>query len=109
MNANSALVMLTPLALSLANHLWQSTLVACVVGLLTLALRRNHPGARYWLWMAASLKFLVPFSLLMILGGQLGSLRQPPQTRQAAAVSFVAIEQFSEPFNDIPNQAATQG
>src|SRR5216683_2380966 len=52
----------------LGNHLWQSTLVALMAGLLTLALRKHHARSRYWLWLAASLKFLVPFSLLVELG-----------------------------------------
>src|ERR1035437_6450120 len=45
-----------------ANHLWQSTGFAAVAVLLALALRANHARARYWLWLAASVKFLVPFS-----------------------------------------------
>ena len=50
---------------AMGNHLWQSTVFAAVAGLLTLVLRKNHAGARYWLWMAASIKFLLPFSLLV--------------------------------------------
>jgi uncharacterized protein (TIGR03435 family) len=53
---------------ALANHLWQSTLFAGVAGLLTLALGANSAHVRYRLWLAASLKFLVPFALLMYLG-----------------------------------------
>ena len=41
-----------------ANHLWQSTLFAALAGLLTLAFRRNRAQVRYWLWLAASVKFL---------------------------------------------------
>ncbi len=55
----------------LVNHLWQSTLVACVVGLLMLILRKNRAAVRHGLWLAASVKFLVPFSLLIGLGSQL--------------------------------------
>ena len=51
----------------LLNHLWQSTLFAAAVALLTLALRNNHARARHRLWLIASLKFLVPFSLLVSL------------------------------------------
>jgi hypothetical protein len=51
--------------LPIANHLWQSTLFAGTAGLLTLALRRNPARVRHWVWVAASLKFLVPFSLLV--------------------------------------------
>jgi bla regulator protein blaR1 len=47
--------------LPLANHLWQSTLFATVAGLLTLALRKNRAQTRYCLWLAASVKFLIPF------------------------------------------------
>jgi uncharacterized protein (TIGR03435 family) len=55
-----------------ANHLWQSTLLAGVAGLLTLALRKNRAGVRYWLWMTASVKFLIPLALLMALGSRVG-------------------------------------
>jgi len=57
------------LAPSFADHLWQSTLFAGATGLLTLVLRKNSARLRYSLWLAASLKFLVPFSLLVALGG----------------------------------------
>ena len=49
---------------ALLDHLWQSTLFLCVAGGLTLALRRNGARARYWLWFAASMKFLVPVAAL---------------------------------------------
>jgi len=52
----------------LGNHLWQSTLFAGMVFLVTLLLRRKRPSLRYALWTAASMKFLVPFSLLVGLG-----------------------------------------
>src|SRR4030095_11842120 len=54
-----------------ANHLWQSTLVAALAGLLTLMFKRNRAQVRYWLWLAASLKFLIPFTALIALGPQL--------------------------------------
>jgi hypothetical protein len=50
---------------AVANHLWQSTIFAAAAAVLTLALRKNHARTRYWLWLAASVKFLVPFSLLV--------------------------------------------
>jgi bla regulator protein BlaR1 len=55
----------------LTNHLWQSTLFAAAAGLLTLAFRKNHAQVRYWLWFSASVKFLVPFALLLSLGSHL--------------------------------------
>ena len=64
--------MIAVLGQSLANHLWQSTLVAGFAGVLTLALRTNHARTRHWLWLAASCKFLIPFSLLVGIGSHLG-------------------------------------
>ena len=51
------------------NHLWQSTLCLAIVALLTLACRDNRAHVRHWLWLAASVKFLVPFAPLMAIGG----------------------------------------
>jgi beta-lactamase regulating signal transducer with metallopeptidase domain len=53
---------------ALFDHLWQSTLFAAVLGLLTLAFRKDRAAVRYGLWFAASLKFLLPFSALLALG-----------------------------------------
>ena len=53
----------------LANHLWQSTLFAAAAALLSLALRNDRAAIRYVIWLAASLKFLVPFSSLVSVGG----------------------------------------
>jgi hypothetical protein len=52
----------------LVNHLWQSSVFALAVWLLTLALRRSQARIRYVLWMLASVKFLLPFSLLVAVG-----------------------------------------
>ncbi len=55
----------------LTNHLWQSTLFAVAAGLLTVAFRGNKAQVRHWLWFSASMKFLLPFALLMSLGSHL--------------------------------------
>jgi bla regulator protein BlaR1 len=55
----------------LTNHLWQSTLFAVAAGSVTIVFRANRAQIRYWLWFSASLKFLIPFSLLMVFGSQL--------------------------------------
>jgi bla regulator protein BlaR1 len=54
----------------LASHLWQSTLFTVVAGVMTLVLRCNQARVRYWLWLAASYKFLLPFSWLVGIGHQ---------------------------------------
>ena len=56
----------------IANHLWQSTVFAALVALVTRGFRANRAAVRYALWLAASIKFLVPFALLVTLGGWLG-------------------------------------
>src|SRR5580704_15258061 len=78
-----------------ANHLWQSTVFAILAALLTLTLRKNHARARCWLWQAASLKFLVPFSLLIGLGSHLPWLRSSEGTPIGL---YSAMEQVSQPF-----------
>jgi TonB family protein len=59
---------------SLASHLWQSTLFAVVAGLLTLTMRQERARVRYWLWLAASVKFLVPFEGLSVMGSRFASV-----------------------------------
>ena len=53
---------------AILNHLWQSTVFAGIAWLLTLTLKKNRAQTRYWLWFAASMKFLVPFTALVSLG-----------------------------------------
>ena len=85
---------------ALAAHLWQSTAFACAAGLLTLAFRPNRAQVRYWLWLAASLKFLLPFTALMSLGSQVHwdpAARQV--ARQIAPPQFsIAMERMAQPF-----------
>ncbi|HEV8612487.1 MAG TPA: hypothetical protein VGQ73_03185, partial [Gemmatimonadales bacterium] len=78
----------------LANHLWQSTLSAAVAGLLALVLRKNRAQTRYWLWLAASFKFLIPFSLLVSIGSLFEWQSAPP----AALPLQSALGQISQPF-----------
>jgi beta-lactamase regulating signal transducer with metallopeptidase domain len=56
------------------DHLWQSTLFAVVIALMMPLFARQSAGLRFWLWFAASVKFLFPFSLLIWLGGFLPAL-----------------------------------
>lgn len=83
-----------------ANHLWQTTLfgvAACAFGLLL----RNAPArVRSWIWLAASLKFLVPFSLLIALGGVIASTR--PASRALEPASFYSVDSLSQPFTYTP-------
>lgn len=80
----------------MTNHLWQSTVFAVAAGLLTLAFRKNRAQVRYWLWLSASLKFLLPFSLLISLGSYI-KWAPADQTNATPAVSYTMV-QFTQPF-----------
>ena len=80
--------------IALANHLWQSTLFALAAGAITILLRRNSASARYAVWLAASVKFLIPFSLLAGLGARSAWLLGPTIAPQFTS----AIGQISHPF-----------
>jgi beta-lactamase regulating signal transducer with metallopeptidase domain len=79
---------------ALLDHLWQSTLFAAMAGLLTLTLRRNGARIRFWLWFAASMKFLLPFSVLAALGGVAARLYPVAIT----APHILALQPAAEPF-----------
>lgn len=68
-------------------HLWQSTVFAVLITAAALVCRRNPAGTRFWLWLAASVKFLVPFSLLYALG----ALAPTPIPSRAAALRIERI------------------
>jgi bla regulator protein BlaR1 len=81
----------------LPNHLWQSTLFAVTAGLLAIAFRKDQAQIRYWLWLSASLKFLVPFSLLMSLGSH---LEWGPTAKIAKQPVSFTVVQITEPLPD---------
>ena len=79
---------------SASSHLVQSTLVAGAAALLTLAFRANRAQVRFWLWLSASLKFLIPFALLSIAGSHIRAWGPASSVEGigAAAPSFLAAE-----------------
>jgi bla regulator protein BlaR1 len=96
--------MMTDLSAAAGNHLWQSTIFALLAGAAALALRGVPARSRYWLWFAASLKFLVPFSLLISTGTGLAPKRsnyaelQPPP--------YYEFDAVSQPFTFTPQALA---
>jgi bla regulator protein BlaR1 len=78
---------------AIGDHLWQSTLFALAAGLLTLVLRRNRASDRYLVWLAASIKFLVPFSLLVDIGGHLAWSQPVTQ-----GWLYFAVNEIGQPF-----------
>jgi bla regulator protein BlaR1 len=88
------------------DHLWQSTLVTAAIALLTLALRHTLAKTRYWIWFAASLKFLIPFAALTSVGARFGwrELRLPTPVEWMSAIE-AAGQPFSTPLTDIVPRA----
>jgi uncharacterized protein (TIGR03435 family) len=80
------------------NHLWQSTLFAAGAALSALLFRRHQARVRHAVWLAASIKFLVPFAVLAALGGQLSwrTVEVVPYQDGPSAVVSVVSEPFSQ-------------
>lgn len=89
---------------ALSNHLWQSTLFVIAAGALALALRKNGAHVRHAIWIVASLKFLVPFSLVMSLGSALSAPTPVAATWQTpirpTSNLAVAVDRVAQPFTD---------
>ena len=85
------------------DHLWQTTAFVAVVWVTTLALWKNAARVRYGLWLAGSVKFLVPFSLLM----GLGSLLPAPQSvvTGTEAPVYSAVDVVTQPFREVATAA----
>jgi uncharacterized protein (TIGR03435 family) len=91
------------------NHLWQTTVFAVVIALAVTALRRNSPRLRYWLWLTASLKFLIPFSLIVSTGARIQlppKPLSPPQAATVAQISTYLVEPASLLTTAVPVRAA---
>ncbi len=87
---------------AMTNHLWQSTVFALAAALLTLACHKNRAQVRYWLWLSASLKFLVPFALLISLGDHLANaLGAPSNAPEMTAPVALTMMQIARPFPDV--------
>jgi len=73
----------------LANHVWQSTIVAAASALFALLLRNNSARVRYCVWFVAAMKFLIPFSLVVAIGHQF-------EWRDAPAITQLPISTVAE-------------
>ncbi len=91
---------------AVGNHLWQSTLFALLAWLLARILKKNGPGIRYCVWLAASLKFLIPFAMAGVLAGY---VRWPASPMMKANLPVLRIlnQPLSEAGPFSPNRAAT--
>lgn len=77
------------------DHLWQSTLFAAAAVVVAMLLKRHSAALRYWIWLMASAKFLVPIAALVAIGGY-------SSWRSVEIVPYsegpVLIETVSQPF-----------
>jgi beta-lactamase regulating signal transducer with metallopeptidase domain len=78
------------------DHIWQSSLIAGGIALLTLLFRGNGAAVRFWLWFVASLKFLVPFAVLAVAGEYFSRLFPASLPRSILAIQ-PAAEKLSAP------------
>ena len=101
------------MAAFLLTHLWQSTLVLIGAWALAWVCRNNGAAVRYWIWFVASMKFLVPLTVLQQLGDLLGrSLPEPLLVDVALIESANAMFAPSVPHSlnvahDMPSQIAS--
>jgi bla regulator protein blaR1 len=91
---------LSAVSTAVANHLWQSTFFAILAAVVTLAVRKNQARVRHHLWLAASLKFLAPFSLLMSLGSHMARLHSSAGSQP---VFYFVLQTMSQPFHQVPD------
>ncbi len=82
-------------AAPLINHLWQSTVVFALAWLLTLFLRNNPARVRYAVWLLASCKFVIPFTLLFNLGARWA---KPLAGKPAGSALYTMADQVAQPF-----------
>jgi beta-lactamase regulating signal transducer with metallopeptidase domain/ketosteroid isomerase-like protein len=79
---------------AIGNHIWQTTVFVMATWLVTLSLRQNAARVRFALWSVASVKFLIPFSLLISIGS-----RMPyPSAAIKPGATFSVVETVSSPF-----------
>lgn len=79
---------------AILDHLWQSTFVTLVAGILAFVLANNGPQIRYWLWFVASLKFLIPFTVLAGFGRVVARLVPGANVRSHLSILRPAAEPF---------------
>ena len=82
------------------DHLWQSTLFVLFAALLAAALRQNGAHIRHRIWLIASMKFLVPLSVLMSIGSLLPPIAPAMPVTDATTVSdlSITVDRIAQPF-----------
>jgi len=91
---------------ALLDHLWQSTLFVLPLGALTLLLRRHAAAVRFWLWFAASVKFLVPFSVLTAMSA---AVNLPVAPMLPDGPTLEVLQNTAAPFTNAPVASVVPG
>jgi beta-lactamase regulating signal transducer with metallopeptidase domain len=87
------------------DHLWQSTWFALAAALLVLVFRGNSASVRFNIWLAASLKFLVPLPLFVLVARQL-HWHAPLALQPSVGVSLL-IDELTTPGSTLLARLAT--
>jgi uncharacterized protein (TIGR03435 family) len=87
---------------SIGDHLWQSTLVAGAAAALALLLTNNRAHLRHAIWLAASLKFLLPFAALIAVGRRLGVAPPAAALPDVETPITVVVDTVARPFSMRP-------
>jgi bla regulator protein blaR1 len=90
---------------TVGDHLWQSTVFVAAGGVLSVFLRKSQARVRYALWLAASMKFLIPFSLLVSIGSRWAWT--PSSAARSRVELYSAMDELSRPFTQTVAIAAT--
>ena len=81
----------------IANHILQSTAFVAAIGLLALLFGKNRARVRFRLWLAASVKFLIPFTALIALGTVIPQSHHAVPVLQPPLIS--AVRAVAQPFS----------
>lgn len=83
-------------------HLLQSTLFAVLIALFVHGFRTSAARVRYWLWLTASVKFLLPLSWLAWLAWLRPSFKWQPEHPAVASTLAAVTDYFSSPLDVTP-------
>ena len=83
----------TDVLAALGDHLWQSTWVAAGAAVLVWMFRRHRAGVRAAIWLAATLKFVIPFVALAAVGRVVPWPDVPARTPAGAVAVVQAVSQ----------------
>ncbi len=80
-------------------------LFAAAAWLLTIFLSKNRARIRYWIWVAVSAKFLIPFSLLISLGSSIdiGWIPTSGLSSPESSEEWTVIQNINQPFGPSAN------